>query len=136
MVHACFRPIPGSTIDTRSQAGTSVIQVQIAECSSQSVAGNINKSDRSLLVFADRVNIKKNRFGLPRPLCFDTVVPFFVNEPQDKGFSYSRTANPTVSALEAKVAGLEGAAGACCVSTGMAATVTVMSAFLKAGKPI
>lgn len=54
---------------------------------------------------------------------------------QDRGFSYSRTANPTVSALEAKVAGLEGAAGgACCFSTGMAATVTVMSAFLKAGE--
>ncbi|CAN0155286.1 unnamed protein product [Ascophyllum nodosum] len=42
-------------------------------------------------------------------------------------------ANPTVSALEAKVAGIEGAMGACCFSTGMAATVTVMSAFLKAG---
>ena len=53
---------------------------------------------------------------------------------QAKGYSYSRTANPTVSALEAKVAGLEGAVGACCFSTGMAATVTVMSAFLKAGK--
>lgn len=40
-----------------------------------------------------------------------------------------------MSALEAKVAGLEGAAGgACCFSTGMAATVTVMSAFLKAGE--
>ncbi|CAN0275905.1 unnamed protein product [Hapterophycus canaliculatus] len=53
---------------------------------------------------------------------------------QDKGYSYSRTANPTVAALEAKVAGMEGAAGgACCFSTGMAATVTVMSAFLKAG---
>lgn len=32
------------------------------------------------------------------------------------------------------MAGLEGAAGACCFSTGMAATVTVMSAFLKAGE--
>lgn len=29
---------------------------------------------------------------------------------------------------------MEGAAGACCLSTGMAATVTVMSAFLKAGE--
>lgn len=54
---------------------------------------------------------------------------------QDKGFSYTRTANPTVTALEAKIAGLEGAAGgACCFSTGMAATVTVMSTFLKAGE--
>ncbi|CAM9808681.1 unnamed protein product, partial [Discosporangium mesarthrocarpum] len=50
----------------------------------------------------------------------------------EKGFSYSRTANPTVKALEAKIAGLEGGVGACCFSTGMAATVTVMSAFLRA----
>lgn len=55
-------------------------------------------------------------------------------ELQGKGYSYSRTANPTVAALEAKVAGLEGAAGACCFATGMAAMVTVMTAFLKAGK--
>eukprot|EP00752_Nemacystus_decipiens_P003070 g2845.t1 len=63
-----------------------------------------------------------------------TFIQDSVEEYLDRGFSYSRTANPTVSALEAKVAGLEGAAGgACCFSTGMAATVTVMSAFLKAG---
>lgn len=49
------------------------------------------------------------------------------------GFSYSRTCNPTVKAYEQKIATLEGAAGACCFSTGMAATVSVMSAFLKAG---
>jgi cystathionine beta-lyase/cystathionine gamma-synthase len=49
------------------------------------------------------------------------------------GFSYSRSSNPTVRALEEKVALLEGAAGAACFSTGMAATTTVMSAFLGAG---
>jgi cystathionine beta-lyase/cystathionine gamma-synthase len=49
------------------------------------------------------------------------------------GFSYSRTCNPTVKAYEQKVAALEGAAGACCFATGMAASVSVMSAFLKAG---
>eukprot|EP00903_Cladosiphon_okamuranus_P020046 g18413.t1 len=63
-----------------------------------------------------------------------TFIQDSVEEYLDRGFSYSRTANPTVAALEAKVAGLEGAAGgACCLSSGMAATVTVMSAFLKAG---
>merc|ERR1711998_115971 len=49
------------------------------------------------------------------------------------GFSYSRTCNPTVKAYEQKIATLEGGAGACCFSTGMVATVSVMSAFLKAG---
>jgi len=61
----------------------------------------------------------------------------FVQESIDqylaKGFSYSRTANPTVKALEARVSQLEGAAGTALFSTGMAATVTVLSAFLKAG---
>ena len=50
-----------------------------------------------------------------------------------KGYSYSRTTNPTVAVLEAKVAALEGAAGSCCFATGMAATVTVMSTFLSQG---
>jgi len=61
----------------------------------------------------------------------------FVQESIDaymaKGYSYSRTTNPTVAVLEAKVAELEGAAGSCCFATGMAATVTVMSAFLSQG---
>jgi cystathionine gamma-lyase len=49
------------------------------------------------------------------------------------GYSYSRTCNPTVKVLEAKVAKLENAAGAACFSTGMAATVAVFTAFLKSG---
>lgn len=61
----------------------------------------------------------------------------FVQESIDsymaKGYSYSRTTNPTVRVLEHKIAELEKAAGACCFSTGMAATVTVMSAFLSQG---
>ena len=50
-----------------------------------------------------------------------------------KGYSYSRTTNPTVSALEKKVAVLEGGAGAVCFGTGMAATIAVISATMKAG---
>lgn len=50
-----------------------------------------------------------------------------------KGYSYSRTRNPTVQTLEDKIARLENGIGACCFATGMAATVTVMSAFLSAG---
>mmetsp|Transcript_18052 Transcript_18052/g.41301 ORF Transcript_18052/g.41301 Transcript_18052/m.41301 type:complete len:415 (+) Transcript_18052:139-1383(+) len=50
-----------------------------------------------------------------------------------KGYSYSRTKNPTVEVLSEKVAQLEGGVGATMFGTGMAATVTVMSAFLNTG---
>eukprot|EP00754_Rhynchopus_humris_P034384 Rhum_TRINITY_DN15715_c0_g1::Rhum_TRINITY_DN15715_c0_g1_i1::g.161939::m.161939/K01758/CTH; cystathionine gamma-lyase len=50
-----------------------------------------------------------------------------------KGYSYSRTRNPTVTALEQRVAALEGAAGCLMFNTGMAATVSLMTATLKSG---
>jgi len=50
-----------------------------------------------------------------------------------KGFSYSRTNNPTVSVLEDKVAKIEGGCGSVVTGTGMAATTVVMSTFLKQG---
>merc|ERR550537_1867037 len=50
-----------------------------------------------------------------------------------KGFSYSRTNNPTVSTLEAKLAACEGGVGACAFGTGMAATTSAISATMKAG---
>jgi len=50
-----------------------------------------------------------------------------------KGYSYSRSGNPTVRSLEKKIAKLEGGYDCCCFSTGMAATCTVFSAFLKPG---
>jgi len=62
-----------------------------------------------------------------------TFVQESIDQYMSKGFSYSRTTNPTVKVLEQKIALLENAAGACCFSTGMAATVTVMSAFLAQG---
>jgi O-succinylhomoserine (thiol)-lyase len=46
-----------------------------------------------------------------------------------KGFDYSRTANPTRSALEECLAALEGGAGASATATGMAAETTVMGLF-------
>merc|ERR1712176_641488 len=51
----------------------------------------------------------------------------------EKGYSYSRTNNPTVTALEKKLATLEMGAGACAFGTGMAATTTAISATMKAG---
>ena len=62
-----------------------------------------------------------------------TYVQPSVDEYMTKGFSYSRSANPTVSALETKLAILEGGAGATCFATGMAAIQAVMQALLSAG---
>ena len=50
-----------------------------------------------------------------------------------KGFTYSRAANPTVSALEAALGALEDTPPAVCFSTGMAAISTLFLATLKSG---
>lgn len=50
-----------------------------------------------------------------------------------KGYSYSRTNNPTVSALQEKLAILENGAGASAFGTGMAATTSAISATMQAG---
>ncbi|HZP25025.1 MAG TPA: aminotransferase class I/II-fold pyridoxal phosphate-dependent enzyme [Terriglobales bacterium] len=50
-----------------------------------------------------------------------------------KGFTYSRAANPTVSALEAALGALEDTPPAVCFATGMAAISTLFLAILKAG---
>ena len=61
----------------------------------------------------------------------------FVQESVDsylaKGYSYSRSGNPTVRALEKKLAELEGGADATCFATGMSAVHGTMLAFLNAG---
>ena len=50
-----------------------------------------------------------------------------------KGYSYSRQANPTVSTLEDKISILENGYGTTCVSSGMAATTTVISGLMNSG---
>jgi cystathionine gamma-lyase len=62
-----------------------------------------------------------------------TYVQDSVDEYLAKGFSYSRTANPTVAALENKIAILEEGAACTCYSTGMAAIQAVLQATLSAG---
>jgi cystathionine beta-lyase/cystathionine gamma-synthase len=52
---------------------------------------------------------------------------------KDKGFTYSRSANPTVSALERRLAALEGADYCTCYATGLAATTVLCIALLRAG---
>ena len=50
-----------------------------------------------------------------------------------KGYTYSRAANPTVSALETALGALEDAPPAVCFATGMAAISTLFLAVLKSG---
>jgi len=50
-----------------------------------------------------------------------------------KGYSYSRTNNPTTTTLENKLATIEGGFGASAFGTGMAATTSAISATMKAG---
>lgn len=62
-----------------------------------------------------------------------TFVQDSVDEYLAKGFSYSRSGNPTVKALETKLAILENGAACTCYSTGMAAIQAVIQATLSAG---
>jgi cystathionine gamma-lyase len=62
-----------------------------------------------------------------------TFVQESVDQYLSKGFSYSRSGNPTVRALEQKLAVLENGAGCTCFSTGMAAEQVVLQATLSAG---
>ena len=50
-----------------------------------------------------------------------------------EGFFYSRIANPTVDAVEKKIAALEGGIGALCTTSGQAATMIALLNILKAG---
>ena len=63
-----------------------------------------------------------------------TFVQPSVDEYLSKGFSYSRSGNPTVRALEAKLTDLEGGADCATFGTGMSAVHATMLAFLDAGK--
>ena len=62
-----------------------------------------------------------------------TFVQDTVDEYMAKGYSYSRSGNPTVRALEEKLTALEGGVDATAYGTGMAATVAVFLATLAAG---
>src|SRR5690606_41537863 len=62
-----------------------------------------------------------------------TFVQDSVDEYLAKGYSYSRSGNPTVRVLEKKLAILEGGADCTCYATGMAAIQAVLQACLSAG---
>ena len=62
-----------------------------------------------------------------------TFIQESVEEYLAKGYSYSRSGNPTVSAFERRLVGVEGGVGAAAFSTGMAATATAICAFMNSG---
>ena len=62
-----------------------------------------------------------------------TYVQPSVDEYLSKGYSYSRSSNPTVRVLEKKVAALEGGYDGCAFGTGMAAIHATLMAMLNAG---
>lgn len=62
-----------------------------------------------------------------------TYVQESVDRYLSKGYSYSRSGNPTVRALEKKITELEGGADSACFATGMAAIQAVLLTFLNAG---
>ena len=63
-----------------------------------------------------------------------TYVQPSVDEYLSKGYTYSRSGNPTVKALEIKLADLEGGTDCACFGTGMSAVLATMLAFLGAGR--
>ncbi len=63
-----------------------------------------------------------------------TYVQESVDQYLEKGYSYSRSGNPTVAALEAKITALEGGAGSLCFATGMAATSCTLVGMLSTGE--
>lgn len=63
-----------------------------------------------------------------------TYVQESVDQYLSKGYSYSRSGNPTVRALENKLTDLEGGADTACFATGMAAITAVFLALLNAGE--
>ena len=62
-----------------------------------------------------------------------TYVQPSVDKYMSKGYSYSRSANPTVKALEQRLKALEDGADCICFGTGMAAIQAVMMSLLNAG---
>ena len=63
-----------------------------------------------------------------------TYVQESVDKYLEKGYSYSRSGNPTVTALEERITALEGGAGSLCFATGMAATSCTIMALVGTGE--
>ena len=80
--------------------------------------------------------------GQPRvvPICQSTTFRYDTAENiarlfdlQESGFFYSRIGNPTVDAVERKIAALEGGVGALCASSGQAANLLAVLNLAQSG---
>ena len=60
-----------------------------------------------------------------------TYVQESVDQYMEKGYSYSRSGNPTVVALEDRITSLESGVDSACFATGMAATSCTVNAAFK-----
>ncbi|MGI9308413.1 MAG: trans-sulfuration enzyme family protein [Gammaproteobacteria bacterium] len=101
------------------------------------------RGDRNMETCSMQFRTKQIHDGVqPDPVTGSIVTPIYqtttyvqssVDEYLAKGYSYSRSANPTVRALENKITALEDGADTTCFGTGMAAINAVFLAFLNAG---
>lgn len=95
--------------------------------------GDAPLRDDTTLVHA-AVNPDQETGAILTPLYLSTTfVQESVGKYLAKGYSYSRTNNPTTSTLEAKIAQVEHGFGASAFGTGMAATTSAILATMKAG---
>ena len=65
-----------------------------------------------------------------------TYVQESVDQYLEKGYSYSRSGNPTVAVLEDKITSLEGGVGSLCFATGMAATSCTIIGMVGTGEHV
>lgn len=65
-----------------------------------------------------------------------TYVQESVEKYMEKGYSYSRSGNPTVTALENRITALEGGIGSACFATGMSATSCTLMGMVSAGEHV
>ncbi|MCS7022368.1 MAG: cystathionine gamma-synthase [Gemmataceae bacterium] len=79
----------------------------------------------------------------PDPATGATIVPIYATSTftqeapgQHKGYEYSRTANPTRTALETALAALEGGECGLAFASGLAATTAVLAALLRPGDEV
>lgn len=110
---------------------TDVDQLDEAHCSVSNVEGVDEQRFDTLALHAG---------AAPDPATGALLIPIYQTTTYrqeavnlDKGFTYSRSANPTVSALERRLAALEGVDHCTCYATGLAATTVLCMALLRGG---
>lgn len=101
-----------------------------------------NKNERKIETICVQAGYEPEN-GQPRvvPICQSTTFKYDngdilgdLFDLKAAGYFYTRLSNPTVAAVEAKIAALEGGVGAMCTSSGQAATMTAILNIVSAGQ--